>query len=176
MTLFPLIQVPEENGQANTTLPLYREVAWDFERDIPKWRNGNPVWVTGAEAVATWVWNTLHYVRTSLDIFSWDWGNELQLLTGRPFSQTVKEAEAIRYVKDCLIINPYISDVRQIEVTFFDSTITIKCEVITIYGPFQLSLTQSEQNWSNEHPYVLAGEKTYLTASGSVYLCKKEAE
>lgn len=138
MTLFPLIQAPGEGSQSSSVLPLYREVAWDFDSDQPKWRNGNPVWVTGAEAVATWVWNTLHYVRTSLDIFSWDWGNELQLLTGRPFSQTVKESEAVRYVRDCLTVNPYIADVRQISVDFSGSTISICCAVDTIYGEVEV--------------------------------------
>lgn len=138
MTLFPLIQAPGEGSQSSPVLPLYREVAWDFDSDQPKWRNGNPVWVTGAEAVTTWVWNTLHYVRTSLDIFSWDWGNELQLLTGRPFSQTVKESEAVRYVRDCLTVNPYITDVRQISVDFSGSTISICCAVDTIYGEVEV--------------------------------------
>lgn len=139
MSLFPLIQTPSEGSQTSAALPLYREVAWDFEADQPKWRNGSPVWVTGAQAVATWVWNTLHYVRTSLDLFSWDWGNELQLLTGRPFSQAVKESEAVRYVRDCLTVNPYITDVRQISVDFSGSTITICCAVDTIYGEVEVN-------------------------------------
>ena len=90
--------------------------------------------MTGAEAVPTWVWNTLHYIRASLDIFSWDWGNELRNLTGRPFSQAVKESEAVRYIQDCLSINPYITDVRQISVDFGGSTLSIRCVVNTIYG------------------------------------------
>lgn len=138
-SLFPLIQAPGEGSQTSAALPLYREVAWDFDTDRPKWRNGSPAWVTGAQAVATWVWNTLHYVRTSLDLFSWDWGNELQLLTGRPFSQAVKESEAVRYVRDCLTVNPYITDVRQISVDFSGSTITICCAVDTIYGEVEVN-------------------------------------
>ena len=135
MTLLPLIEAPAaEAGQSSGVLPLYREIAWDFEADRPRWRNGNPVWVTGAEAVSTWVWNTLHYIRASLDIFSWDWGNELQNLTGRPFSQAVKESEAVRYIQDCLSINPYITDVRQISVDSGGSTLSIRCVVNTIYG------------------------------------------
>lgn len=136
MTLFPLIEAPvEAEGQAASgVLPLYREVAWDFDKDEPIWQGGNPKWVTGAEAVATWVWNTLHYVRCSLDIFSWNWGNEIQALTGRPFSQAVKESEAVRYIQECLLVNPYIMDVRQISVTFSDAALSIQCAVDTIYG------------------------------------------
>ena len=141
MTLFPLIEAPAgEAGQAAAgMLPLCREVAWDFAADRPRWRNGSPVWVTGAEAVATWVWNTLHYVRASLELFSWNWGSELQSLTGRTFSQAVKESEAVRYVRDCLMINPYITDVRQIAVEFGGSTLSIRCAVDTIYGEVQVN-------------------------------------
>ena len=43
MSLFPLIQAPSEGSQTSAALPLYREAAWDFEADRPKWRNGSPV-------------------------------------------------------------------------------------------------------------------------------------
>lgn len=139
MALFPLIDAPAEAaGGTTAVLPLYREAAWDFEQDKPVWQGGSPKWVTGAQAVATWVWNTLHTVRCALDIFSWDWGNEIQNLTGRPFTQGVKESEAVRYVQECLLINPYITDVRQIDVTFHDATLSIRCAVDTIYGEVQI--------------------------------------
>lgn len=136
MTLFPLIEAPaaSDGPSASGVLPLYREIAWDFENDVPIWRGGSPKWVTGAQAVAVWVWNTLHYIRGSLDIFSWDWGNEVQNLTGRPFTQGVKESEAVRYVQECLLVNPYITDVEQISVDFADATLSIQCAVDTIYG------------------------------------------
>ena len=136
MTLFPLIEAPAEGGgqDASGVLPLYREAAWDFTNDVPIWRGGSPKWVTGGQAVATWVWNTLHYIRCSLDIFSWDWGNDVQNLTGKPFTQGVKESEAVRYIQECLLVNPYITDVRQISVSFTESTLSIRCAVDTIYG------------------------------------------
>lgn len=136
LTLFPLIQAPAEaqGPEASGVLPLYREAAWDFAHDVPLWRGGSPRWVTGGQAVATWVWNTLHYIRGSRDIFSLDWGNELQNLTGQPFTQGVKESEAVRYIRECLLVNPYITDVRQISVTFAEATLSIRCVVDTIYG------------------------------------------
>ena len=49
MTLFPLIDAPAETaGSSTAVLPLYREVAWDFEQDVPVWQGGNPKWGTGA--------------------------------------------------------------------------------------------------------------------------------
>ena len=46
----------------------------------------------------------------------------------------MKESEAVRYIQDCLSINPYITDVRQISVDFGGSTLSIRCVVNTIYG------------------------------------------
>ena len=134
MTLFPLIEAPDQAGLGTGALPLYREVAWDFDADRPRWRGGSPVWVTGAQAVATWAWNALHAVRGHLVLFTRNYGCELQELTGRPYTVEVKEAEAVRYVQECLKVNPYINDVRQISVNFSGSTLSLQCVVSTIYG------------------------------------------
>lgn len=134
MTLFPLINAPDEAGQASGVLPLYREIAWDFEADRPRWRNGSPIWVTGAQAVATWAWNALHTVRGHLVLFTRSYGCELQELTGRPYTSEVKEAEAVRYVRECLQENPYISDVQQVEAHFSGSALSLHCVINTIYG------------------------------------------
>ena len=57
---------------------------------------------------------------------------------GRPFTDQVKESEAVRYVREALKPNPYIKDVRQVDVTFRDTTLTISCTVTTIYGEVQV--------------------------------------
>ena len=36
--------------------------------------------------------------------------------------------------QECLLVNPYITDVRQISVSFNESTLSIRCAVDTIYG------------------------------------------
>ena len=139
-TLFPLLSAPAaESGQTSGVLPLYREIAWDFQADRPVWQGGSPVWVTGAQAVAVWAWNALHTVRGALDIVSRSYGCELQALTGRAFSPDVKTSEAVRYVRECLAVNPYITDVRQISVDFSGARLTIRCAVDTIYGEVDLN-------------------------------------
>ena len=74
-TLFPLIDVPEPQETATgDTSRLYREIKWDDQTNRPVWRGGNPVWVTGAAAVKSWILMTLYTVRQSKDIFSPDYG------------------------------------------------------------------------------------------------------
>lgn len=47
MSIFPMIAPEASQGAQAQTLPLCREVAWDFERDVPVFRQGEPVVVTG---------------------------------------------------------------------------------------------------------------------------------
>ena len=135
-SLFPLISAPaDETAQAQSpTAAMYREVAWDHANNRPLWRGGSPVWVTGAEAVASWVASTLHTERRGRELVGADYGLELRELAGRGYTEAVKQSEAIRYVRECLEINPYITAVRQISVDFSGTLLTVQCIVDTIYG------------------------------------------
>lgn len=141
MTLFPMIQ-PE--AEADTSVqddfPMYREIAWDYENNKPIYKNGSPVIIEGAKAVKVWAWNALHTVRFRYEIFSWDYGNEAESLIGQPYSQELKESEAARYVRECLIVNPYITDVTNISVSFSGDALAISATLATIYGEVNLSV------------------------------------
>ncbi len=140
MTLFPLLQAPE-GERSSPTDRLYLEIDWDVKENRPIWVRGNPKWVTGARAVAAWVANTLHTERFSKDIFTPDYGLELRALAGKPFTELVKQSEAIRYVQECLEINPYITRVRQIDVNFSGAELSLRCAVDTIYGEVEVDVS-----------------------------------
>lgn len=135
MSLFPLISVPDtgELG-ASGGLPLYREVDWDFKTNKPVWRGGNPVFVTGARAVLVWAWNALHTLRFDHDVFSTDYGLDGYALLGQAYSEEVRESEAIRIVKETLQVNPYITSVSQVSVSFEGSVLHLSFKLTTIYG------------------------------------------
>ena len=144
MTLLPLIEAPAADLAENSpTSKLYREVEWDLSKNRPVWVRGRPKWVTGARAVASWIANVLYTERYSRDIFSSDYGLELRALAGKPFTAAVKQSEALRYVRECLEINPYITDVRQINVELTDSMLSIECAVSTIYGEVRVNVSRS---------------------------------
>lgn len=138
MNLFPIIQ--PQTAEVNTELPLYKEVKWDFEKNIPVFKNGSPVIVTGKEAVLVWAWKALHTPRFRHEIYSWDYGCEVESLIGQPFSEELKQAEAARYVRECLLINPYITDVSNVSVSFMDGTVNISCTIQTVYGEAELNV------------------------------------
>lgn len=133
--LFPIIQ-PEAVAE-ETELPPYREVKWDFEKGMPVFRGGEPVVVEGAEAVKTWVWKALVTQRARYEIYSWDFGSEVESLIGQPYTDELKRAEAVRYVREALEINPYITEVTAASVEFDNGVLTIGVTVDTVYGEVQ---------------------------------------
>lgn len=136
-TLFPILQ-PETAAEA-ATLPLCREAAWDPDTDAPVWVRGSPAVVEGREAVRVWAWKALHTPRFRYEIYTRAYGSELESLIGQPYSEELKSAEAIRYVRETLTTNPYIKSVEQISVTFSAGTLEISCKINTVYGESEVS-------------------------------------
>ena len=138
MSIFPIIQ--PQSSETETELKLYKEVNWDFKNDIPMIKNGSPVIVTGKEAVLVWAWKALHTSRYRHEIYTWDYGCEVESLIGQPFTDELKRAEAARYVKDCLLINPYITGLENISVISENDLLEISCTIQTIYGEVDVNV------------------------------------
>lgn len=134
MNIFPMIQPPADGDSPAQALPLAREVAWDYARDVPVFRSGEPVTVTGKEAVKVWIWNAIHTPRYQYEIYSWAYGSEFESLLGQAYTEKLKTAEAPRFLRECLLINPYITAVKNIAVSFAGARLTVEGTVETIYG------------------------------------------
>lgn len=134
MALFPLISLPNIQGSDGQRLPLFREAAWNFRDNVPIWRGGEPVYVTGASAVLVWCWNTLHTLRGMHDIYTNGFGLGIRELTGRAYTEDVRQSEAVRYVKDALLVCPYVTAVDTVDIGLEGSLLFITCRVQTVYG------------------------------------------
>ncbi len=134
MSIFPMIDPGEAADSGSQVLPLCREVAWDFEHDVPIFRGGQPVVVTEKEALKVWIWRALRTPRFKYEIYTWAYGSEFESLLGQAYSDSVKTAEAPRYLRECLLVNPYITAVKEISVTFEAARLTVKGTAVTIYG------------------------------------------
>lgn len=132
MELFPIMQ--PEMYETPLVEPPDIETAWDFENDVPIWKNGKPVIVEGLEAVRVWAWNALHTVRARWPIYTWDYGCDLERLIGQAYTEDIKKMEAVRYVQECLMIHPSIREVKDIVVEFDGEKLDISCTVVTKYG------------------------------------------
>ena len=135
--LFPFFQ--DTQAEDTTTEPeLYKEIAWDFQRNCPIVENGTFKIVTENEAIKTWCYKSLHTNRFKHMIYSWNYAAELENIINKPYSKSLIQAECIRYVEECLLINPYITGISNIQSEFKDGLLKINCDLNTIYGQTSL--------------------------------------
>lgn len=135
MELFPSIQ-PQLLEEEIMKIP--HEVRWDFISDTPVFKNKNPVIISENEAIKVWIWNALKTARKRFVIFTHDYGNDFEELIGQPYSESIKQMEAKRYLEECLLINPYIQSVNNVDVSFQDDKLTISFSVTTLYGSIEM--------------------------------------
>jgi hypothetical protein len=133
MKLFPFVSSIED-VKIDNTFPLYREVAWDFEKDIPILENGDFKIVEGNEAIKVWVYKALLVPRYNYSVYSWNYGSELMDLIGKAYTPQLTKSEAKRYIEEALKINPYILEVNVVDTDFKDSVLSANVKITTIYG------------------------------------------
>lgn len=124
-------------------LPLLKEFQWDFEtNNFIVDENGNFKVVEGKKALEVWIYKTLLTNRYEHEIYSWDYGTELIKLVGQKFTRGLTESEAFRFVKEALMINPYINDVINKGVSFIDDTVNISIYVDSVYGEVEIDVSK----------------------------------
>ncbi|EQK42780.1 hypothetical protein C672_1724 [[Clostridium] bifermentans ATCC 638] len=133
--LFPFISPASvENVVTKKELPLYKEIAWDYENNKPVIENGDFKIVEGNEAIKIWIYKALLTPRYLYKIYSWDYGCELRELIGKGYSKGLTKEEAKRYVKEALLINEYILEVDVKEVILNSDVLKVNMNIKTIYG------------------------------------------
>lgn len=142
-SIFPFIDpqevMPEETAQA---LPMAREWAWDFEKGDFQLKDGKMYQVEGKEAVKIWLWKIFQTIRYRYLIFSWDFGHELEELIGRGFTHEFILAEAERLVKEAIwpTLNDYVTDIKNLTVSFEKDVLRIEFIAVTPYGEVEMSV------------------------------------
>ena len=137
MSLFPFISPPEVEN-LYPEYPLYREGAWDFKTDQAIFEDGSPKIVTGNEAIKVWVYKAIKTTRYHYEIYTWNYGCEIESLLGKGFQFGFIESETKRFVREALSVNPYITYIAKIDVTFEKDTLRVYVELETIYGSLNI--------------------------------------
>ena len=140
MSLFPFISNNVDEVKVDSSLPLYREVAWDFEKDMPIVENGDFKLIEGNEAIKVWAYKALLTPRYNHSIYSWDYGSELMDLVGKAYTSSLTKEEAKRYIKEALLINPYILEVIVIDTSFDNGVLSADIKIVTIYGESEVTI------------------------------------
>lgn len=143
--IFPFISGIDEAEDVElelteTTLEMYREVAWDYVNDTPIIENGDFKIVEGKDAIKVWIYKSLKTNRFEHEIYSWDYGSELNELVGYQDTNNLIKTESERYIKEALLINPYILDVKINDVKINDSILNANVIVSTVYGEVDINV------------------------------------
>lgn len=139
MSLFPFISNTDD-VKVNNNFPLYKEVAWDFKRNIPILENRDFKIVKGNEAIKVWVYKAILTPRYNYSIYSWDYGSELLDLIGKAYTPSLTKSEAKRYIEEALKINPYILEVNVLDTDFKDGILSADVKIVTIYGESEVTI------------------------------------
>ena len=125
----------EQNQQ---TLPLFCEWDVDWTNNALALRDGAPYTVSGDRALQIWVRKALHpeTARFLYTAWSFDYGNELGGLLGYAGDRGILESLLRRYIRDALLVCPYIREVDGFSFSHEGSRVTAAFYVATIYNGF----------------------------------------
>ena len=133
--IFPFINGDDGLLEASSNnLPVYKECAWDFVKDEAIFVDGSPKIVYKNEAIKVWIYKAIKTNRYQHEIYSWDYGCEIESLIGKGFEFGFIKSETKRYVDEALLINPYITKINKIDVEFNKDVLTAYVDLETIYG------------------------------------------
>lgn len=140
-TIFPFIGIPEDYILPKTEeLPIFREVAWDFEKDEPILEKGDFKIIEKKEALKVWIYKCIKTNRYEHEIYSLGYGTELSELIGQKYTKGLTESEASRFIKEALLINPYILEVSVRSANFNRDILSANVKVSTIYGEVEINV------------------------------------
>lgn len=144
MAGFEIFTDPQETT-TESDLPIFKEIAIDFNTGEPILQNGEVIILEKTEALKVWVWKTLKTKRNRYLIYSEDYGNDLIENIGQIYDKTTKDALMINEIKNCLLVNPYITNVYNFSIDGGRTPI-ISFSIDTIYGSVESEVSTSLWN------------------------------
>lgn len=118
-------------------LPLFWEIALDFDSGLPLEQGGQFVFVTGQNALRMWVWKALHpqSQRFACSAHTGAYGNELAQLAGSAAGEAESRLPAL--LTQALTVNPYILGITDLSCRQTKSGLNAAFTVETVYGPMR---------------------------------------
>ena len=130
-------------------LPELQELAWDFIHDTFIHDNdGRLKTVTGNEALKVWIYKALKTERYRYMAYlhgdynaEGNYGVELERFIGTRSNSEISATEIKRYIKDGLLVNPYIKSVDAIETTVRNGeNLTLTVNLTSVYGSTSITV------------------------------------
>lgn len=127
----------------DNVLPIFREVGWDFMDDIPIIESGKFKIVEDNEALKVWIYKVVKTERYKYIIYNDDFGTEINKYIGKNYTRGYTESEIVRDIKEALLINEYILEIKKINARYEGSTLTIHVELTTVYSDIDMEVKLS---------------------------------
>lgn len=125
----------EETGINNETeLPIFKELAFDFQTGQLKTQGGQYYYVEKNEAIKVWIYKALFSSRYTYLAYSTNYGNEIYTLIGRYLEKELLYSELKRMIEEALLCNPYITSLTDFQINRQGSKVECTFSVNTIYG------------------------------------------
>lgn len=136
MKLFPELTVANLSDEKR--LPMYREWAFDFEKEELKTKHGKYYLVEGNEALKIWIYKALKTERYIFVAYTKNYGSEVSTLIGIVEDEDILFSEISRYIEESLLVNPYIVSVGDFSFSHpKGGEINVKFSVSTVYGDME---------------------------------------
>ena len=134
--------VEENYIENNEELPVFKEYAINFnDGSFLYTEDGKNIIVEKNEALKVWIWKSLKVKKNRYEIYSSEYGQEFEeLYMSKQYSKDLIDTEMLRLIEECLLINPYIKSIDELESSFEDEILTINLKVKTIYGEVELNV------------------------------------
>lgn len=143
MNLFPDLSIAVQIDSGN--LPIYEEWAYDFENNrLLTTKEGEYYKVYKDDALKIWIYKALRTARYHYAAYPRNFGQEFEQVIGTGESRSILEAEIERYIREALIVNPYIRSVDDYEFEYSGSAANVTFTVTTIYGEVEAEYSYYE--------------------------------
>lgn len=122
--------------QSEIILPLFKELAIDFETGETITKEDEIIMLSGTEAILVWVWKALKTDSNVYRAYSDKFGNRLSDEIGYIYDREIRGQLINSMIEDCLLYNPYITRVYEFEHIFDEDTLNLNVsfKIDTIYG------------------------------------------
>lgn len=136
MSVFPFtIDMPElEDGEEE--LPVFRELAYDYEKNCLLRKGGKPYLVEKDEALQIWIYKALRTKRFVWQAYTHTYGSEIENTIGISNDPDIIDSEIKRYITETLMVNPYLQELSDFRFQHEKDVVTVEFLVTTIYGRF----------------------------------------
>ena len=133
MSIFPDITIPEITTQSST-VTYGRELDFDFTTGQFVLTDGTPRVLEGPDALRIWITKTLLTARYRFPIYSFNYGCEIEDVIGYDIPRVVLESEIPRVIREALIYDERINDIRDFIITRESNYLLVEFSVITFDG------------------------------------------